>query len=77
VNLREDPFMVWLVSHLFSTHGLSLHAQDGKHVSYLEGFHDGLHREMGDTANHGGYDEARLAHRRFIEEAIGVPVRDD
>lgn len=73
---REDPFLVWLAGHLTLVHGVPPAVMEGKHVTLLEGFHDGLHGTIGATYEDAAGEAAYEEHKRWLSEMLtDVAVR--
>lgn len=69
---HEDPVLVWLVRHLAIEHRVDLDAMGGKHVTFLQGFHDAKHGLIGDTEDHDEYAAVLEKRRTWLEEMVGV-----
>lgn len=50
---------------------------DGRHVTYLEGFHDGKHGLIGDTNDHEEITEAYRKRREWLSEMVGASEGDE
>lgn len=68
----ENPRLDWLLKHLLLDHRKEPDDFDGRHVMFVEGFHDGLHGMVGDTYDHGGYVEMKKRELDWLTSELNI-----